>query len=56
MSKRRLQQELARRGVTRDVSEQAIEDVFAEERIDEDASIERVARKKLRTTKRFSKT
>jgi len=47
MSRRRLQQELARRGVARDVSEQAIDDVFADERIDEDASIERLARRKL---------
>src|SRR5581483_2891520 len=48
LSRRRIQQELARRGVARDVSEHAIEDVFDEERVDEDAAIERVARKKLR--------
>jgi regulatory protein len=49
LSRRRLQQELAKRGVARDVSTDAIEQVFAEEAIDEDASIERVARKKLRS-------
>ena len=48
-SRRRIQQELAKRGVARDVSNEAIEEVFDEEGVDEDASIERVARKKLRT-------
>lgn len=48
-SRRRIQQELAKRGVPRDVSTEAIEEVFDEEGVDEDASIERVARKKLRT-------
>lgn len=47
LSRRRIAQELTRRGVTRDVSAEAIEEVFAEEGIDENASIERVARKKL---------
>jgi len=49
LSRRRIQLELTRRGVARDISEQAIEDVFAEERVDEHEAIERVARKKLRT-------
>jgi regulatory protein len=49
LSRRRLQQELTKRGVARDVSESAIEAVFEEEGVDEDASIERVARKKLKT-------
>ncbi|MEP6493804.1 MAG: regulatory protein RecX [bacterium] len=49
LSKRRLQQELAKRGVTREVSDQAIEAVFVEEGVSDEASIERVARKKLRT-------
>jgi regulatory protein len=49
LSRRRLQQELSKRGVAREVSTEAIEQVFVEEAIDEDASIERVARKKLRT-------
>jgi regulatory protein len=48
-SRRRIQQELAKRGVARDVSDQAIEQVFDEEDVDENASLERVARKKLRT-------
>lgn len=49
LSRRRLQQELSKRGVARDVSAEAIEQVFVDEAIDEEASIERVARKKLRT-------
>jgi regulatory protein len=48
-SRRRIQQELAKRGVTRDVSDDAIQEVFDEEGVDEQAAIERVARKKLRT-------
>jgi regulatory protein len=47
-SRRRIAQELARRGVARDVSAEAIDAVFEDEAIDEDASIARVARKKLR--------
>jgi regulatory protein len=47
-SRRRIQQELAKRGVARDVSHEAIEEVFDEEGIDEAAAIERIARKKLR--------
>jgi len=49
LSKRRVQQELAKRGIARDVSDEAIETVFVEEGVDEEASIERVARKKLRS-------
>ena len=49
LSRRRLHQELTRRGVARDVSHAAIEAVFTEEDVDEDAAIERVARKKLKT-------
>jgi regulatory protein len=52
-SRRRLQQELTRRGVARDVSESAIADVFAEERVDEEAAIERLALKKLKTLARL---
>ena len=48
LSRRRIQQELSKRGVARDVSDHAIEQVFDEEGVDEEASIERVARKKLR--------
>jgi regulatory protein len=49
LSKRRVQQELSKRGVSRDVSDDAIDTVFVEEGVDEEASIERVARKKLRS-------
>jgi len=48
MSRRRISQELAKRGVAREISDDAIESVFEDEEIDEAASIERVARKKLR--------
>jgi regulatory protein len=48
-SRRRLQLELARRGVARDVADAAIVEVLEDEGVDESASIERVARKKLRT-------
>lgn len=47
-SRRRIQQELSKRGVAREISDEAIIEVFEEEGVDEDASIERVARKKLR--------
>jgi regulatory protein len=49
MSRRRIQQELTRRGVAREVSMRAIDEVFEEEGVDETAGIERIARKKLRT-------
>ena len=49
LSRRRVQQELAKRGVARDVSDEAIETVFIEEDVDKKTSIERVARKKLRS-------
>ncbi len=48
LSRRRIKQELTKRGVAREVSDEAIAEVFEEEEVDEDASIERVARKKLR--------
>ena len=48
LSRRRIGQELAKRGVPRDISDEAIEAVFDEEGIDETESIDRVARKKLR--------
>jgi regulatory protein len=47
-SRRRLQQELAKRGVARDVADSAIVEVLHDDEIDEAANIERVARKKLR--------
>lgn len=49
LSRRRLHQELTRRGLNRELSSDAIEAVFVEEGVDESATIERVARKKLRT-------
>ena len=48
-SRRRLQQELARRGVARDIADAAIVEVLHDDSIDETATIDRVARKKLRT-------
>jgi regulatory protein len=49
MSRRRIQQELGRRGVSRDIGEGAVAEVFAEEQLDEGAIVEHVARKKLRS-------
>jgi regulatory protein len=49
LSRRRVQQELGKRGVARDVSITAIDAVFREDGVDEKTSIERAARKKLRT-------
>ena len=49
LSKRRLQSELFRRGVARDVADAAIGEVLSDEAVDEQAIIERVAAKKLRT-------
>jgi regulatory protein len=49
LPRRRLQQELARRGVARDVADSAIAEVFSDEQIDEEETIDRVARKKLRS-------
>jgi regulatory protein len=49
LSRRRLQQELSRRGVARETSAEAVDEVFVEEGVDEDAAIEQVARKKLRS-------
>lgn len=48
LSRRRIAQELGKRGVDRELSAEAIDHVFDEEGVDEAASIERVARKKLR--------
>lgn len=52
-SRRRLQQEMFRRGVDRDVADEAIAEVFAEDEVDEGAIVERVARKKLRSLARL---
>jgi regulatory protein len=48
-SRRRLQQELAKRGVARDVADAAIIEVLHDDEVDEAANIERAALKKLRT-------
>ncbi len=49
MSRRRIQQELGRRGVARQVGDDAIADVFEEEQLDARAVVEQAARKKLRS-------
>lgn len=48
-SRRRIQQELARRGVARQVGDEAIADVYEEEEVDEGEIALRAARKKLRS-------
>ncbi len=48
-SRRRVEQDLARKGVSRTVAGEAIEDVFEEEAIDQRAIVEEAARKKLRS-------
>ena len=50
-SKRRVQQELQRKGVARDVATRAIGEVFEDEAIDSRALVEAAARRKLRTLK-----
>jgi regulatory protein len=49
LSRRRLQSELWRRGVARDVIDGALTEVIAEDEVDEDAQIAEVAARKLRT-------
>ena len=48
-SRRRVEQDLARKGVSRTVAGEAIEDVFEEEAIDQRAIVEEAARRKLRS-------
>jgi regulatory protein len=48
-SRRRVQQELARKGVSRAVTDAAIDTVFDEEGVDQREIVEQAARKKLRT-------
>ncbi|MEO5815314.1 MAG: regulatory protein RecX [Gemmatimonadaceae bacterium] len=48
-SRRRVQQELSRKGVARDVSDAAIDHVFEEEGVDPLAIVEQAARRKLRS-------
>ncbi|MDQ6830250.1 MAG: recombination regulator RecX [Gemmatimonadota bacterium] len=49
LSKRRVQTELARKGVAREVVDAAIAEVFTDESVDQEAMIARVAEKKLRS-------
>lgn len=48
-SRRRIQQELFKRGVARDVADEAIAETFRDEVVDETQIVEGVARKKLRS-------
>ena len=48
-SKRRLQQELFKRGVARDTADEAIGEVLVDEEVDESELVERAARKKVRS-------
>lgn len=48
-SKRRVQQDLARKGVAREVTDAAIATVFEEEQVDQREIVEQAARKKLRS-------
>jgi regulatory protein len=56
LSRRRLQSELWRRGVTRDVIDAALAEVLVEDEVDEDAQIAQVAAKKLRTLRSLDAT
>jgi regulatory protein len=47
-SRRRVQQEMFKHGVARDVGDEAIAEVFEDEAVDEGELVERVARKKMR--------
>jgi regulatory protein len=48
-SRRRIQQELARKGVSRALADEALAEVFQEEAVDEEGIVEQAARKKLRS-------
>src|SRR3954468_22857994 len=48
-SRRRIEMELARKGVDRGVAATAVQETFAEEHVDEQVAIDRAAEKKLRT-------
>ena len=52
-SRRRVQAELARKGVSREVTDAAIDVVFEEEQVDQRAIVEGVARRKLRSLTRL---
>lgn len=53
MSRRRIQAELAKRGVTRALADAAIADVMADESVDERAMVEAAAAKKFRTLQKL---
>jgi regulatory protein len=48
-SRRRIEMELSRKGVDRDIARTAVQETFDEEQVDEGAAIDRAAEKKLRT-------
>ena len=52
-SRRRVQQELYKRGVDREAIDGAVEEVFVDEGVEETALVEQAARKKLRTLERL---
>lgn len=52
-SRRRVQQDLARKGVAREVTDAAIATVFEEEQVDQREVVEQAARKKLRSLKQL---
>jgi regulatory protein len=49
VSRRRIEQELGRKGIDRNAAAEAVAETFAEERVDESVAIARAAEKKLRT-------
>ena len=54
MSKRRIQAELARRGVSRELADIALAEVIDEEQIDESAQIQAIAAKKMRSLSKLA--
>ena len=54
MSKRRIQAELARRGVSRELTDIALAEVIDEEQIDESAQIQTIADKKMRSLSKLA--
>ncbi|OYV72055.1 MAG: hypothetical protein B7Z72_05620 [Gemmatimonadetes bacterium 21-71-4] len=53
MSRRRVQQELAKRGIARELADAALADVFADEGVGEGEAVARLARRKLRSLVRL---
>lgn len=52
-SRRRLQQEMFKRGVAREVADEAIAEVYEDEQVDEGVLVEEMARKKVRSLARL---